>query len=261
MNYHEAVLVSCTRQAPPTLREGTDVKFPRKPLAVIFDLDGLLLDTVPLYASAMVDAAGDVGHSVSHSYVLTLVGLLGHELRARLQADLGASFPVDAFLDAMATRVRQLVNRVAPLKMGAAELVQELAERGVPIGVATSLTRAEAEHHLAGAGLRSAFSAMAARDDVARGKPYPDVYQAAAALLRVDVRDCVALEDSFNGIRAAHAAGAMVIMVPDVLVPTAEIRTLCLRVARDLHDVKSLLAVVGSSGAGAATSDAAVGAG
>jgi beta-phosphoglucomutase-like phosphatase (HAD superfamily) len=74
------------------------VQLPRAPQAVIFDMDGLLIDTIPIYLAAMVQAGVDVGHPVSEEYVLSLAGLLGAELEARLIGDLGADFPVAAYL-------------------------------------------------------------------------------------------------------------------------------------------------------------------
>jgi HAD superfamily hydrolase (TIGR01509 family) len=221
------------------------VRFPSAPRAVIFDLDGLLIDSVPAYASAMIVAAGDVGCTISREYVLTLVGLLGTELRTRIAADLGASFPLSAFFDAMGVRLQEVLGQAVPLKPGAVELVKELSARQVPLAVATSLTRPEAERHLLRTGLRAYFRALATRDDVARSKPHPDVYREAASRLQVDVHHCVALEDSYSGIRSAKAAGAMPIMVPDVLPPTAEMAEHCLWIAEDLVQVQSLLAGMG----------------
>jgi len=82
---------------------------------------------------------------------------------------------------------------------------------------------------------------VAARDDVARGKPHPDVHLKAMSALGVEARDCLILENSFNGVRATHAAGAMVIMVPDVVQPTPEIAALCTGVASDLHQVREII--------------------
>ena len=207
-------------------------------------MDGLLIDTVPCYVTAMVQAGTDVGRPVTADYVLSLVGLLGAELESRMSADLGAEFPMRAYFAAMSARLEPLLSAGVPLKSGARELLDALAARRMPLAVATSMKHAEATMHLGRCGIRPFFQHVVARDDVARGKPYPDVHIAATERLRVTSRDCLVLEDSANGIRAAHAAGAMPVMVPDVVAPTDEIRALCIAVASSLFEVKTMLSVV-----------------
>ena len=111
--------------------------------------------------------------------------------------------------------------------------------------IATSSRRTEVEHHIGHHGLLDRFQAIVASGDYARPKPNPDPYLLAAERLGVDPADCLALEDSHNGVRAAAAAGMMTIMVPDLLDPTEEMQTLCVRIARDLHEVRELLEVQG----------------
>jgi beta-phosphoglucomutase-like phosphatase (HAD superfamily) len=86
---------------------------------------------------------------------------------------------------------------------------------------------------------------VVAQGDYARGKPHPDPYIEAARRLGVAPELCLALEDSHNGVRAASSAGMMTIMVPDLLDPTEEMRTLCVRIAQDLHEVRDLLIAPG----------------
>jgi beta-phosphoglucomutase-like phosphatase (HAD superfamily) len=100
--------------------------------------------------------------------------------------------------------------------------------------------------------LAARFHAVVAEGDYLNGKPAPDPFLMAAAKLGVDPADCIALEDSFHGIRAAHAAGMMAVMVPDMLQPTEEIRALC-TVAQSLHDVPALISS-SRRGSGAASS-------
>jgi HAD superfamily hydrolase (TIGR01509 family) len=173
--------------------------------------------------------------------VLSLAGLLGAELEARLVAELGSGFPVAAYLTAMAARLEPRLAAGVPLKAGATELLQALSRRGIPLAVATSMKRSEAMHHLEQNGIGHFLLHVAGRDEVARGKPHPDLHLEAASRLAVAPRDCVVLEDSFNGVRAAHAAGAMTIMVPDAVAPSDEIRGFCVGVLSSLHEVKDIL--------------------
>ena len=121
------------------------------------------------------------------------------------------------------------------------EVLDRVRELGLPLAVATSSARQKALDHLRTAGLGDRFDAIVTRDDVRRGKPSPDLYLHAANALRVAPQRCLALEDSYNGVRAAHGAGMTVVMVPDLLPPTAEMRDLCHAIARDLHIVAAAL--------------------
>ena len=112
----------------------------------------------------------------------------------------------------------------------------------LPLAIATAATRAHAEEHLARTGLRPRFGVVLTREDVAHSKPRPDLFLRAAEGLGVGAADCLAVEDSHNGVRAAHAAGMMTVMVPDIVPADAEIGALCVAVADDLHAVRRLLA-------------------
>jgi HAD superfamily hydrolase (TIGR01509 family) len=128
-----------------------------------------------------------------------------------------------------------------PVKPGALELVAWAKGQGLPVAVATSTRRGRAEHHLARVDLLHRLDALVTRDDVVAAKPAPEPYLLAAARLGVAPGAALALEDSANGVRSAAAAGVPVVMVPDVLAPTDELRRLAIGVAPDLHAVLALL--------------------
>jgi HAD superfamily hydrolase (TIGR01509 family) len=113
---------------------------------------------------------------------------------------------------------------------------------GLPRAIATSSSHRSVDAHLGHSGIIPRFNAVVARGDYALGKPNPDPFLLAAKRLGVAPADCLALEDSHNGVRAASSAGMMTIMVPDLLDPTEEMHELCVRIAKDLHEVRALLA-------------------
>jgi HAD superfamily hydrolase (TIGR01509 family) len=121
------------------------------------------------------------------------------------------------------------------------ELLDTLDQLRLPRAVATSSSRQTAERHLIASNLSNRFDAIVGRGDYTAGKPAPDPFLKAAELLGVEPRQCLALEDSYNGIRSASSAGMMTVMVPDLLEPTDDIRVLCTLVAADLHEVSRLL--------------------
>jgi len=210
--------------------------------AVILDMDGTLHDTEGVYHQAMKDAVRAVGFAVTDAFCHSLIGIPGPESDAMLVAHLGPGFPFAEFDRRYEDIRNSALATEVPLKPGALELLDALAHRGLGVAVATSASRRAAELHLGLSGLRAHLPVVVTRDDVVRGKPHPDAYLRAAELLGVPPERCLAVEDSFNGIRAAHAAGMMPVMVPDLLVPTPDIRAMCVRVARDLHEVRTLVA-------------------
>lgn len=209
--------------------------------AVIFDMDGTLHDTEGVYHEALKDAVRDVGFAVTDAFCHSLIGIPGPESDAMLMAHLGPDFPFAEF----DRRYEDMRNRAlaaeVPLKAGALELLDALARSTLKVAVATSASRRAADLHLGLSGLRTRLPVVVTRDDVARGKPHPDAYLRAAELLDVRPEQCLAVEDSLNGIRAAHAAGMMPVIVPDLLAPTHEIRAMCVCIARDLHEVRLLI--------------------
>lgn len=209
----------------------------RRPAAILFDMDGLLLDTEAISRSTMIAAMATLGLAMTEADFIPLVGVPDDANRVHLASVYGADFDYDAMRAEQARIKDAQWGDQRPLKPGARRIVESVAAMGIPAAVATSSHRINAEAHLGAMGLRPFFAAIRTRDDVARGKPHPDLYLAAAAALGMAPADCLALEDSHNGVRAAHAAGVPVIMVPDLLPPTDEMHAKALAIAPSLDEV------------------------
>ena len=218
---------------------------PEKPLnnidAVIFDLDGLILDSERPIRQAVMDVVTALGFEMSEAFYATLIGVPGPECDALIRAYFGAGFPFEAYFESSNARIAEALAGGIALKAGAREILQHLKQQTTPLGLATSSSRRYVERQLQTNDLAPFFDTVATRDDVSRGKPHPDLFLKAAADLNIAPQHCLVLEDSYNGVRAARAAGCPAIMVPDLLEPTDEMRALCLMVAADLHEVRRLL--------------------
>ncbi|WP_421994667.1 HAD family hydrolase [Reyranella sp.] len=214
----------------------------KKPVeAALFDMDGLLLDTEALYIEAMQAAAETLGRDLPMDLCHAMVGVPGHECNLMIEAHYGEGFSIAEFRGHFSAHLRRLLEAGIPLKPGVVELLEFLAGRGLKLAVATSAGRATAENHLGKAGLLDRFQAVATRDDVEHAKPDPGVYLEAARRLGVPPRHCLAFEDSNIGLAAAHAAGAMAFMVPDLLQPLPESRARSVDILPDLHAALDLL--------------------
>jgi HAD superfamily hydrolase (TIGR01509 family) len=214
----------------------------KKPVkAALFDMDGLLIDSEAVYIVAMRAAARTFDREMSLEFCHSMVGIPRVECNEMIQALYGEGFNLKEFRGVYSANVRQLMEARVPIKAGVVDVLDFLAERGVPCAVATSATRETAESHLGRAGFLPRFATIVTRDDVERAKPFPDIYLEAARRLGVPPENCIAFEDSSPGLTAAHAAGTMAIMVPDILQPSDEVRAKCLHIAPDMVAVERLL--------------------
>jgi beta-phosphoglucomutase-like phosphatase (HAD superfamily) len=214
------------------------MKLPRRPAAVVFDMDGLLFDTETLYQEALLLAAAERGHEVAPDFFTQTVGLPWAQCRALLLSHFGETFAIDEFQEAWGRHFWVIAETRLLSKVGALELLDTLDQYRLPRAIATSSSRRTVERHLTAHNLMERFDAIVGHGDYERGKPAPDPFLKAAERLGVEPHLCLALEDSHNGVRSASSAGMMTIMVPDLLEPTGEIRGLCALVVPDLHEVR-----------------------
>jgi HAD superfamily hydrolase (TIGR01509 family) len=216
---------------------------PRRPAAVIFDMDGLMLDTEGLAARAWIVAANDLGLAFDSSVNDRLIGRNFPDCRRIIGDHHGPSFPVDELMGAWHGAYDAIVHREGiAFKPGLVERLDWLEAEGIPKAVATSTRHARAQAKLELTGIRHRFVALVGGDEVANGKPAPDIFLAAAARLGTAPVDCLVLEDSEPGVRGALAAGMTPLMVPDLLPPSPALLATGTRVLATLHEVRRLLA-------------------
>ena len=218
------------------------MSFPRPVKAVVFDMDGLLVDTEQVVFAAMRHAAAGIGRDLPFAIFQRMVGLTHAKSDLILAEHFGDGFDLEGFQAAVSTYFRAEQAAGIALKAGVVEILDRLDAMALPRAIATSSSRYAVEQSLGPHGLLDRFDAFITRDVQDHGKPHPEPFLKAAAAIGVQPLDCLAREDSHNGVRSASSAGMMTVMVPDMLDPTEEMQTLTVRIAADLHEVAALLA-------------------
>jgi HAD superfamily hydrolase (TIGR01509 family) len=184
------------------------------PAAVVFDLDGVLIDSEPVWNAAREALVRERGGTWDERATTDMMGMSSKEWSSYMQDRLGVPMTPAEINDDVVRRVASTYEHGLPLLPHALETVRELAARW-PLGLASSSNRPIIDLVLERSGLRACFAAVVSSEEVAHGKPAPDVYLAAARELDVDPKECAAVEDSTNGIKSAVAAGMRTIAVPN----------------------------------------------
>ena len=186
--------------------------------AVVFDLDGLLLDSEQVWDSVREQLARERGGRWHENAQRDMMGMSSPEWSRYMHDVVGVPDPPDAINREVVRRMLERYTERLPLIDGAVQAVRRLAERR-SVGLASSSNREIIERVLEVAGIAPLFRATVSSEEVARGKPAPDVYLEAARRLEVDPAGCAAVEDSSNGIRSARAAGMRVVAIPNPRYP------------------------------------------
>ena len=186
--------------------------------AVVFDLDGVILDTEELWDEVREGLARERGGRWSERAQTDMMGMSSLEWSQYMHDVVGLTDRPEEINREVVQRMLDSYAHRLPLIRGAVEAVRRLAARW-PLGLASSSNRELIDRALDVSGLASLFRATVSSEEVARGKPAPDVYFEAARRLDVEPRRCAAIEDSANGIRSAHAAGMRVVAIPNAAFP------------------------------------------
>jgi HAD superfamily hydrolase (TIGR01509 family) len=182
--------------------------------AVVFDLDGVLVDTEQAWDASRRELARDHGGRWREGATEAMQGMSSPEWASYLRNEIGVQLSEPEIVDGVLSAMLSVLAAAVPLLPGAAPAVERLAARW-PLGLASSANREVIDAVLGSSGLARFFAASVSSEEVRRGKPAPDVYLEAAARLAVAAERCVAVEDSANGIRSASAAGMLVVALPN----------------------------------------------
>ena len=186
--------------------------------AVVFDLDGVLVDSEPVWEQVRRGLVAERGGHWAPDAQRRLMGMSTPEWARYLSQDLGVALPPDQVAIQVINRMTARYTEHVPLMDGAVDAVHRIAARW-PLAVASSAPAVLIQTVLQSAGLRSCFSVVMSTEQVVHGKPAPDIYLAVTAALGFPPPDCAAVEDSSNGLRSAAAAGLRVIAIPQPQYP------------------------------------------
>lgn len=210
--------------------------------AIIFDLDGLILDSETTYVQAWQQAAATMQYTFTTEFLDSMCGLHGSAIEQRLIDFFGPGFNYPLFKQI--SRSYWLANveqNGIPLKIGFFRLLQIVTAFNLPYCIATNSRREDALLCLKLAGIQDSFPLLITRDDVAHAKPAPDIFLTAAEQLVTDIHACLVLEDSPTGVAAAVAADAPCIYVPSVNPPDEWAVNQALTVCKDLQGVADFI--------------------
>ena len=215
----------------------------REVRGVLFDMDGVVIDTEKLYTRFWMEAAADLGHPMTLTQALQMRSLGSIESQAKLDSFFGSGV---LEYDVLRNRRIELMEAFIAEhgieeKKGIRELLACLKEKGIPCATTSSSSIPLIRRHLGDLGLLDGFTALCSGKDVPQGKPAPDIYLHGAATLGIAPEHCLAIEDSPAGIEAAWRAGCMAVIVPDQDQPGEDVLSRCFAKADSLLDVMDLL--------------------
>ncbi|MFK7891820.1 MAG: HAD family hydrolase [Granulosicoccus sp.] len=209
--------------------------------AVVFDMDGLLIDSEKPALQTFLSTCKQFDLTDSDHLYTRLLGTNQAATQRILESALGSQIDISAFIEQWETRYQAAIEQGVALMPGVGQLLSYLEHHGIPKAVATSTSSDKALGKLDKAGLLDRFVSVTGGDQVNAGKPAPDLFLAAAISLQTTAGQCIALEDSPNGVRAAVAAGMHTIQIPDLVQPDDDLLKLGHAVLPNLQSVPDYL--------------------
>lgn len=210
--------------------------------AVIFDVDGTLLDTERIYMQAWKDAAAELGYVITDELLRKTRAINVKDAARIFEADIGNGFSYDKTRVVRVRIAEEIIKRESPiLKPGVTELLDWLEAHNIRLSVASSTHLRGTREHLAESDILDRFEVVVGGDMVTKGKPNPDIFLKAAELLGLEPSECIVVEDSPAGIRAAVAAGMKAVLVPDQAAITDEVIAMSDVVLKSLHEMPAYM--------------------
>ncbi len=206
--------------------------------AAVFDMDGVIFDSERAVIECWKQIAPQYGITDIETHCIAATGLNEEATRRIFKEQYGDELPYDEMRAARrAIFMERFDKGLVPVKDGARELLQYLKESGYKVALASSTSEGTVRRELGMTGLLEYFDFIIGGNNVTHSKPDPEIFLKAMAGLGVDPEESIVIEDSYNGVRAGHASGAFVVMVPDLLPPTDEILPLTDMVAESLTEL------------------------
>ncbi|MDK9771151.1 HAD family phosphatase [Vibrio sp. B181a] len=191
--------------------------------AVLFDMDGLIFDTESIYKQSWQYAATEQGLTITDDFYQQFIGVQDPECERILAEHFQDAIDMPRYKAVRDEHFHNLRNQGVALKPGFDALFYAIKQHGLLTAIVTSSHLPEVKHNFSGSTYLAQFDLVITAEDVERGKPNPDCYQMAYRHLGVDAKQCLVLEDSNNGIKAALAAECHAVMIPDLLPPLPEL--------------------------------------
>lgn len=204
--------------------------------SVIFDMDGVLVDTEKMYQETWRELAKERNICLPPEFPEEISGTNGSHMREKIEKYYKVSDGME-IIEACMKKMDEKLEAHVPVKDGVLEILEYYKQAGIPMAVASSSSAERIEKNLCKCGIRNYFSVLVSGREVKRGKPCPDIFLLAAERTGCHASECIVYEDSKNGVKAGYAAGCCTIMIRDLIEPDEEMKRLCSKIYGSFYEV------------------------